>query len=209
MRSCACRADLGALMLSILALLIIAVVVYSHLQEGLLTSLTMAVNVVFAGILAFSFFEPVAGALGGIFTGTFLEGFEDSMALCGVFSAVFGVLKLVANNLAPQEMELPALFQQIGSGVVAAIGGYFLAGFLVCALTTLPVGDKVLGHDPLGNLDDRQSMMNYFPADRVWLAMMHRMGEENLGWGEGAGTFDPEGTFPLRYARLRRYKLPT
>ena len=45
--------------------------------------------------------------------------------------------------------------------------------------------------------------------DRVWLAMMHRMGQDNLSWGEGSVTFDPDGTFPLRYSRLRRYKLPS
>src|SRR5262245_36599862 len=104
-------------MLAVVVLLIMAVVVYSALQEGLLTAVTMAVNVIFAGILAFSFFEPVAGELGGWLSGSILEGFEDAIALGGIFCAAFGALKLAANNLAPQEMDLPPLFQQIATGV--------------------------------------------------------------------------------------------
>jgi hypothetical protein len=196
-------------MLAIVVLLIMGVVVYSYLQEGLLTAITMAVNVMFSGIVAFGFFEPVAGEIGTWLNQSILEGYEDAIALGLLFCAVFGALKLAANNLAPQEMDLPPLFQQIGSGVVAAVGGYFLAGFLLCMVQTLPLGDKVLGYDPLENVEAQPTLANYFPPDRVWLAMMHRMGQDNLSWGEGSVTFDPEGTFTLRYSRLRRYKLPS
>jgi hypothetical protein len=196
-------------MIAVVVLLIMAVVIYSSLQEGLLTAVTMAVNVMFGGILAFAFFEPVAGELGGWLTGTILEGYEDGIALGGIFCAVFGALKLAANNLAPQEMDLPPLFQQVATGVVAGVGGFFLAGFLLCMIETLPLGDKVLGHDPLENVEGPTTLASYFPPDRLWLAMMYRMGNDNLSWGEGSTTFDPEGTFALRYARLRRYKLPS
>jgi hypothetical protein len=40
------------------------------------------------------------------------------------------------------------------------------------------------------------------PSDRVWLALMHRAGL--YAFANDTETFDPHGTFELRYARYRR-----
>lgn len=192
----------------IVVLLIVGVVVYAHFQEGILTALGMAFNVLFAGLLAFSFFEPVADELAKWFDGTLLEGFEDGLALSGVFAAVFAALKAGVNNVADSELELHPLFQQLASILVAAVAGYFLAGFLLCMLATLPVGQKILGYDPTAIPDGETTLANYFPPDRLWLATMNRLGRQNLSWGPEAVTFDPDGTFSLRYKHLRRYDIP-
>jgi hypothetical protein len=193
-------------MILFLTLAIVAIVAYSRVREGLLTAVTHLVNVLLAGLVAFNYFEPVAAELQKALKGSFLDGFEDALALFALFAAPLALLRVVCNNLANTELDLPALPQQIGAGAVGGMTGYLLAGFLVCALQTLPWGEKFLGFDP--SVDPQGSAIrSVMPPDRVWLALMHRAGAGPFS-SEGATTFDPEGTFELRYARQRRVKEP-
>ena len=111
---------------------------------------------------------------------------------------------MLTNNLASSEVELPALFQQVGSGAVALVTGYLLAGILICMFQTLPWDEKFLGFEYEADQNTPKTR-NVFPPDRAWLAMMHRAALTTL-LQEGGGTFDPDATFEIRYARLRRYK---
>jgi hypothetical protein len=193
-------------MILILTLAVIAIVAYARVREGVLTALTHLFNVLLSGLIAFNYFEPVAAELQKALKGSFLDGFEDALALFALFAAPLGLLRVVCNNLANSELDLPALPQQVGSVAVGALTGYLLAGFLVCAMQTLPFTEKFLGFDatvePQGS-----AIRRVMPPDRVWLALMHRAGAGPFS-NEGATTFDPDGTFELRYARQRRVKEP-
>jgi hypothetical protein len=185
---------------------IMLVVAYSFFREGLLTALTMLVNVFVAGLVAFNFWEPIASAVEPSFEGSLLAGYEDSLCLFALFTLTLGALRVVTNNLANSELKLPALAQQIGALSVALLTGYLLAGFLVCMVQTLPWGEKFLGFEATADAD-APKLRRFMPPDRVWLALMHRAGAGPLSQTE-ATTFDPEGSFEMRYAKLRRTKEP-
>lgn len=53
----------------------------------------MTVNVVLSGLVAFAFFEPLAGVLGPLFAGTFLAGYEDALCLVFLFALSLGLLR--------------------------------------------------------------------------------------------------------------------
>jgi uncharacterized membrane protein required for colicin V production len=191
-------------MLVFLTVAVTLAVAYAAMREGFLMAVAGLVNVLVAGVVAFNFYEPVAGELEGMLAGSFLAGFEDALALFLLFALPLILLRVVCNNLATHEVELPALFQQVGSAAVAAVTGYLLAGFLVCVFQTLPWGQQFLGFDATAD-PGAPKIRSLVPPDRVWLALMHRAGNAALSQ-EGSTTFDPEGTFELRYARLRRFK---
>jgi hypothetical protein len=182
---------------------VMLVVAYAYFNQGALTAATMMVNVFLAGLVAFNFFEPLAGELEEMLAGSFLDGLEDSLSLFVLFAATLGGLRVITHNLANTELELPALANQIGAVVFALIAGYLLAGFLMCLVQTLPLGEKFMGFDHQIE-SNTPPMRRYLPPDRVWLAMMRRASIGPLAQ-EGA-EFDPDGTFELRYARLRRVK---
>src|SRR5262245_39043196 len=121
-------------MLMFLTAVVILAVAYSALREGLLTAITTLVNVFLAGLASFNCFEPLADELDGLFFGTFLAGYEDAVCMVFLFCLVLGLLRVVTNNLAPQDLEFPALLQQGGSVAVAIVTGYLVAGFLLCML---------------------------------------------------------------------------
>ncbi len=82
------------MLLGFLTVLIMAGVTYAFWREGLLTALTMTVNVVLSGLVAFAFFEPLAGVLGPMFAGSFLAGYEDALCLIFLFALSLGLLRL-------------------------------------------------------------------------------------------------------------------
>ncbi|MCI0378921.1 MAG: CvpA family protein [Gemmataceae bacterium] len=200
-------------MIALLSVAVIVAVAYVYLQEGLFTAATLFVNVILAGILTFNFYEPLADMLDGTFQRSFLAGYEDFIALVGLFSIFLAILRAIANHMTPLQVEYIGYMQQIGGGVFGALGGYLVAGFLVCALQTLPWHENFLGFQPRSPSD--AGYRSYFPPDRVWLAMMRYAGVYPLSWktdDSGAEdayerqlTFDRGATFELRFLRYRRY----
>jgi hypothetical protein len=189
-------------MLILFTALVMLIVGYAYFREGVLTAVAMTVNIFLAGLLAFNFYEPIAGELESMVNGTFLAGYEDTISLFLVFAASLAVLRLITMNLAHTEISLPALAQQITATLFGLISGFLLAGFLVCMLQTLPWSERFLAFEP-GVDPSGPQLRRYLPPDRVWLAMMSRASTGPLKQGV---PFDPEGTFTLRYARLRRTK---
>jgi hypothetical protein len=190
--------------LILFTLIVMAAVVYAMLNEGLLAAVCAAFNVVLAGLVAFNLYEPMAEGLGDLLNGTVLKDTEDALSLAILFAGAYAAFRFLGAALAPQELDLPARFQQIASGVVGALAGYFLSGFLVVTISTLPLSEKFLGYEPtIENIES--PLRRYVPADRVWLGLMAYLGRPAvLGSGAEAGTFDPEGTFALRHAKKRR-----
>jgi hypothetical protein len=191
-------------MLVVLTAAIMLIVAYSYFREGVLTALTMLVNIVLAGLVAFNFFEPIADQLESSFDGTILAGLEDCITLFALFALTLGGLRVITNNLANQQVELPALVQQLLGGFIGLMAGYLLAGFLLCMVQTLPLSEKFMGFDSQAD-PNGSGMRRFLPPDRVWLAMMSKAGIGPLSQAESV-TFDPEGTFELRYALKRRVK---
>jgi hypothetical protein len=191
-------------MVTVFAVLIMVAIAYSQIREGILTAATTLVNIVLAGLVTFMFFEPLAEELGKMMAGSAFDQMEDAIAMFTVFAGVLGLLRLVTNNLANQDLEMPALPQQIGTVIIGLVAGYFLSGFLVVMVSTLPVQENFLGYEAAVQ-DGEPALRRYLPPDRVWLALMQHAGKPP-GLGFGGQTFDPEGTFPLRYAKKRRIK---
>ncbi len=195
-------------MLAFFTVLIIAGVCYAFWREGLLTTCCMFINVVLAGLVAFFFFEPLADELDGMFQGNFLAGYEDFFCLIFLFSLALGLLRLVTNSFAYTDLDYPPLLLRGGVVVFGLLTGYLVAGFLVCAIQTLPLPEDFMGLEVRTNENQPKTLRRLLPPDRVWLAMMHRVGAGPLSWREDARgrpqTFDPHGNFPLRYARYRR-----
>jgi hypothetical protein len=188
-------------MLIFLTLLIMGAVVYAFWREGVLTALAMTCNIFLAGLIAFNFWEPLASGLEPVLSGSFLAGFEDAFCLVFLFAGSLAILRVVSNNIANRQIQYHPAVQQGGSVVCALLAGYLLAGFLLCLVQTLPLPEHFLGFD--ATYESHDAVRRVMPPDRVWLALMARASQGPFANGE---PFDPEGSFELRYAKLRRVK---
>jgi uncharacterized membrane protein YidH (DUF202 family) len=188
-------------MLILLTAAIMLICAYFYFREGLFTAVCMCVNVFLAGLIAFNFFEPLADSVEKSVRQTFLQGYEDFLCLIGVFSLALGVLRALSNHCNNDEVYYRPTLNALGAAGTALVMGYLLAGFLICAMETLPWNQNFLGFEPYR--PEESPLRRVVPPDRVWLALMHRAGTTGLARGDT--TFDADGTFESQYYRFRRY----
>jgi uncharacterized membrane protein required for colicin V production len=202
-------------MLAFISIIVMLVVSYAYFREGLLTALTMLVNVILAGVVTFNFYEPLADLVDPVLQGTVVEGYEDFFFLTVLFAAALGFFRWATNSLANTQIEFPALLQQFGAGAAGLVTGYLVSGFLVCVLQTLPWHENFMEFQPRSAGEG--GLRRLLPADRVWLAVMRHAGAYPFAYREVSdatdsdspygrfATFDRAGSFELRYLRYRRY----
>jgi hypothetical protein len=190
-------------MLTFLTILIMLVLGYVYLVDGVATAFTMFCNVFLAGLIAFNFWEPLADLLEPPFARSFFAGYEDALCLVVLFSVILGILRLATNSLSFAAIAFHPIFQRAGGALLGLATGYLISGFLCCLFQTLPWHEHFMGFQP--EYDPNQpAMRKLFPPDRVWLALMHRAGSGPFSRPDQS-TFDPEATFEIRYSRYRRY----
>jgi hypothetical protein len=161
-------------MIAIFTFVVMAAIAYAMLREGLFTALCYLFNVIFAGLIAFHVWPPLADELESSMTGTFLDSYEDGFALVVVFVAVLALMRLLTNQLANREIDLPPKMVQVGGGIVGLIIGYLVAGFLTCVMQTLPWDENFLGYEAP---DQPSFTAKALPPDQVWLKLMARAHE--------------------------------
>jgi uncharacterized membrane protein required for colicin V production len=176
---------------------------YAFWRQGVLPAFAMMVNILLAGLVAFNFFEPIAEQLDSMADDTFLSGYQDSFCLVLLFSLTLLFLRWASNELIHTIILYNPILQQGGAVVFGVLAGYLVAGFLACVAQTLPANEHFLQLEPRVDVDSSGKVRHrILPADRVWLALMHRASKAAFDWGETP--FDPDGSFELRYAHERR-----
>ena len=161
-------------MLMIATLLIMLACGYSQYRNGLFTSFTTLISVFLSGLVAFGFWEPIADWLDPYFQGSAVAGCEDMVVLMTLFSVPLFALRVATNMFAPDLIEENGAIQHFGGGGVGLIIGYFLAGFLLCALQTLPLEERFMDFQP--RTSGEPIYRSIFPGDRVWLSLISRLG---------------------------------
>jgi hypothetical protein len=205
------------MLLGFITVVIMLIVAYAYLREGLFTACTMVVNVFLAGLIAFNFWELPAALVDPMLAGSFLHGYEDAFCLVVLFCLALGVLRTITNNLAGSRMEFPDWLQTGGGALCGLIAGYLVSGFLLCTLQTLPWHENFMLFEWKYETGPEHALRHVLPPDRVWLGLMQRAGayafsnrqDPNPGpsppYYDRFVTFDKYGSFELRYARYRRY----
>ncbi len=203
-------------MITLFTVLIILACGAAQYRNGLFTSVAMVVMTLISGLVAFNFFEPIARALEPAFQDNMLAGTEDMITLVTLFSVTMLVLRVAVNYLNPDMIDEHGYLQHLGALAVGLVGGYFVAGFLLCAVETLPLDEHFLGFQTRSS--NETPFRSVFPPDRVWLTLMRHAGANPFAWREDQpdeatrvdrfATFDRHGTFELRYSRYRRLGMP-
>src|SRR5262249_28743217 len=96
---------------NLLIVLLIAGLTYALTSEGLWGSALMCFNVLFAGMIAFIFYEPLAVLLDK--TGI-NWGFSDTLCLLVLFGVSVVALRLITESLAPAMVRFPTPIYHAG-----------------------------------------------------------------------------------------------
>lgn len=183
-------------MLSALVIMVILLCAAFMFQEGLFSAGIVFFCAVISGLVAFSYFEPLADLI-ELYMGSFAP-YADILSMLGIFSLTVSILRLTTDQLAPTMIELPGVLHHSGGVAFGVLLGWMMAGMLVCALQTLPLHQNFMGYS-YRNLESG----NAFNADRHWLAFVDRA-SRGLFETDPARPFDPRADFIIRYHHFRR-----
>jgi len=180
-----------------LLVLVFAVVTWCVGSEGAWGAGLTFLCVLFAGLLATNFFEPLADFIDAT-GGEMVQKYSDVAAFVGLFALFTFLLRAGGEYLSPTDLELDARAYEAARWLFAAAAGYTTMAILLTALHTAPLPREFLGFTPEGrNLFDLRA------PDREWLGFVQHVSEKVLTTGR---VFD--GGFPAALETADRASLP-
>lgn len=194
----------------LILLAVFGVITWTVAGEGAWGAAQICLCVVFAGLVAMNFFEPLAASLGGI-VGQYRA---DVVALVGLFAGLVFLARAAVEHLCPADIPVHPLLYEIGRWGAGALTGYLAVGILLTGLHTAPIPRTMQNGTPQGILGFTPERNNFFgfAPDRQWLAFTQFVTEHAFYSGRvfdgprfQVGNIDNNvwPSFPIRYATRR------
>jgi hypothetical protein len=186
---------------------------YALMSEGLWGAALMFFNVLFAGIIAFNFYEPCAAWLAA--NVGFLSGFADTLCLMGLFIVSLTLLRLTTETLAPSMVRFPTPVYHLGRLVFALGGSLVTMAILLLAFETAPVHKKIFGvidyqYKPPFKMGLDRQWLGFFQYTTGLIFANHKSGgRDPFGEYGTAKVFDPRGEWLLLHQDARPYGTET
>src|SRR5437764_6425268 len=115
----------------LLICVIILGMTYALASEGLWGAALMFFNVLFAGIIAFNFYEPLAALLAA--NVSFISGFADTLCLMAIFIVALVILRLTTETIAPSMVRFPPPVYHLGRWFFGLAGSAVTMAILLLA----------------------------------------------------------------------------
>jgi hypothetical protein len=196
-------------MIDFALLVILALVTWNVAAEGAWGAAAVFLSVIFAGLLAMNFFEPLANLLESTL-GTDWSVRLDFISLMVLFVAGVFLLRLMSERFVPSFIAVDSRLYDVGRFGFALMTGYVTIAFLLAAMHTAPLPRDFLGFTP-----ERKNFFGITAPDREWLGFVQFVSEKSMRSSEDGRVFDGaqfqvEGhdnqiwpTYIIRYASRR------
>ncbi len=183
---------------------LIAGITYALSSEGLWGAALMFFNVIFAGLITFNFYEPLAGLMAGV---GFLSGMADVLALLGIFTVALLLLRLTTESLAPAMVRFPTALYQGGRFAFALGAACTMMAIVILAFEVAPVHKKVLGvvdykFQPPFKMGFDRYWLGFFQYSTGYIFPRYINDGDDREFGN-ALAFDPEGRWLLDHQDAR------
>lgn len=113
---------------------------WALMSEGLWGAALMFFNVLFGGIIAFNFYEPLARLVDSTGIGW---GFSDTLCLLGIFIVATLLLRLATETLAPSMVRFPTPIYHAGRVLFGLAASIVTVAIILLGFETAPVHKKV------------------------------------------------------------------
>lgn len=184
---------------------------YALTSEGLWGSALMFFNVVFGGMIAFNFYEPLANLLDQTGIGW---GFSECLCLLVLFGVSVVALRLTTETLAPAMVRFPMPVYHAGRLVFGMAGACVTIAIIILAFETAPVHKKVFKaidykfRPPFGLAFDHQ-WLGFFQHETGDVFIQYGKGKpdpfKEHGQGHAINLFDPHGRWLIDHQNKRPY----
>jgi hypothetical protein len=185
------------LILPLLMFALLFAVVATCFAEGIWSNVVRLVNVVTAGLLAMTFFEPLSDWLDTQQPSyTYLWDFVTLWALFAVFLVIF---REITDHVSRVQVRFLKMVDRAGSVAISFLIGWVVVCFTLTTLHTAPLGRTFLWG--AFATDSEQRMIAGTGPDRMWIGFTR-----NLSTGAFAGIdeFNSEDEFMPKYHSRRK-----
>ena len=191
-----------------LAILLITLgIMYALMSEGFWGATLMLFNVLFSGLIAFNFYEPLADLL--IKNVPDLASFADVICLMTLLLVSLILLRIMTAVLGKRQIRFPSIVSNLGRILVGLVAAALTVGILLCSFATAPVHKKLFGtisaddKPPLGlSLNHRWLFVVRNASEHAFAR--YASGNDPKASGE-ARVFDPDGTWLEIHEKARPY----
>jgi hypothetical protein len=192
------------------AVVLILGMTYALASEGLWGAALMFFNALFAGLIAFNCYEPLAGAMASV---SALSGYADTLSLMLIFVITLLILRLITEYLAPTMVRFPAPLYHIGRWLFGLGGACVTMSIILLAFHTAPIHKKMFygayPYDlkpPFGMGLDWQ-WLSFFQYSTGQIFARHSPDNPTDPFAEysTARVFDPRGSWLIDHQNARPY----
>ncbi|WP_435010971.1 hypothetical protein P12x_002261 [Tundrisphaera lichenicola] len=135
-------------MSTIIDLIILGLVLgmtYALMSEGLWGAALMFFNALFAALISFNFYEPLAQLIVNNVGSEMVGNFSDSLSMMAIYIVSLLLLRLATESIAPTMVRFPTPVYHLGRVVFAAGASLVMIAMLLLAYQASPVQKKMLG----------------------------------------------------------------
>ena len=187
---------------------LILVLTYALMSEGLWGAALMFFNTLFAGLIAFNFYEPLAALLASNLS--FLSGMADTICLMGIFMVALTLLRLTTETHGPAMVRFPTPLYHLGRLAFGLGGALVTVSILLLGFETAPVHKKVFGvvdhqYKPPFKLGIDREWLGFFQYSTGLIFSNNGGGKDPFGEYGTAKVFDPKAEWLLNHFEARPY----
>jgi hypothetical protein len=185
---------------------------YALTSEGLWGSALMFFNVLFGGMIAFNFYEPLARLIDSTGIGW---GFSDTLCMLGLFIISVLLLRMTTETIAPAMVKFPMPVYHLGRLIFGVGGAAVTVAIIILAFHAAPVHQKIFTtvtyktKPPFGAGLDHQ-WLAFFQYETGSVFSNYGSGARDpfhqYGHGAALNVFDPRAEWLLLHQENRPYK---
>ena len=170
-------------------------ITYALMSEGLWGAALMFFNVLFAALISFNFYEPLAQLIIDQVGNATVSSFADSLSMMLLFIVSLLLLRLATESVSPAMVRFPTPLYHLGRVIFALGGAMIMMGMLLLGYQAAPVQKKILG---VWDFKHKVfNMENFGRFDRDFLAFFQYTSGYTFA-DNGKGDPDPAKEFPAR-----------
>ncbi len=128
------------MILSLIAALFVLLVAAFWAMQGVFSSAIMLIETIVALMVAFGYYEPVAGL-----ATEYIPEYAHGAALVLLFAVTLTVLRLLTDKFIPGNVQFPMPVDRAGGGLLGLLTGLLLIGTTLTGVQMLPIGPAPLG----------------------------------------------------------------
>jgi len=184
-------------MMILLVLIVFGACVGFLNTEGIWANALRLVNVIFAALLATSFWEPLAAFLESNVSAS-LTYFWDFISLWLLFCVFLVIFRTVTGFASRVKVKFMGIVDRSGGAFLAACIGWVMVCFTLMTLHTAPLARNFL----FGAFRPGEKMFVGMAPDQQWLMFVERQSKGSFSRAQPR-VFDPERKFILNYEKRR------